>query len=239
MKQTLKDSLYAKIENVHPAHSFLQSIMQDATVYLFGGGVRDYLDDTLDISRDLDFVIESKSSKLDISKYIVDCECVSYSKNRFGGYKIVFANSLVFDVWNLEDTWAFKTNRLSMSAENLMESVYLNIDSLVYSVTTDTYLKGCDKLYSTMKKERQIDILYDETPFEHLNLLRALVLRKKYDMLLSERLKTKFNNLYASRGHEIIELLLDLELSHYNYPILSEHELRVELEAVKQDLSFR
>lgn len=236
MKRTLKDSLYAKIENVHTAYGFLQSIMQDATVYLFGGGVRDYLDDTLDISRDLDFVIESKSSKLDISKYIVDCEYVSYSKNRFGGYKIVFENNLVFDVWNLEDTWAFKTKRLQMSAENLMESVYLNIDSLVYSVNTGTYLKSCDELYSAIKRDRQIDILYDETPFEYLNLLRALVLRKKYDMLLSERLKTKLNEFYALYRSDTIKLLLELELSHYNSMILSERELQIELESANQEL---
>lgn len=167
------------MENVHTAYSFLQSIMQDATVYLFGG------------------------------------------------YKIVFENNLVFDVWNLEDTWAFKTKRLPMSAENLMKSVYLNIDSLVYSVNTDTYLKSCDELYSAIKRDRQIDILYDETPFEHLNLLRALVLRKKYDMLLSERLKTKFNEFYALYRRDTIKLLLELELSHYNSMILSERELQI------------
>lgn len=235
MKLTLKDSLHAKIRRVTPAYNFLQSILQDANVYLFGGGVRDYLDGMLDSSRDLDFVIESKSGRLDIGRYLENSGCTSYTKNRFGGYKIIFSDDLVFDVWNLEDTWAFKTRRLPTSAESLMDSVYLNIDGLVYSIASDTYLRHCDELYAAMRKKRRIDVVYDETPFEDLNLLRALVLKKKYDMLLSSRLKSKLYERYRQNQAEAVKRMLDLEVSHYGSSMLSKTELIYELESAKQE----
>lgn len=235
MKESLKEALILRIGKNHAAYLFLQNIMADSTVYLFGGGVRDYLDNTFATARDLDFVIVSNSKKtLDIKRYIPDSGEIIYTTNRFNGHKITFSRDLVFDIWNLEDTWAFKTNRIEASVENLMNSVYLNIDQLLYSVTADSYLKGCDEQYRLIKNAGKLDIIYEETPYEELNLLRALVYRKKYSMIFTEALKTKFYEHSAKNQTDMVEKLMELQLSHYHSIQIDKSEIIRELNNLKR-----
>jgi len=202
------------------------NILSDSTVYLFGGAIRDYLNGELDYSRDLDFVIDSGNGvSIDISKYIAGFTDVSYKTNRFNGYKIKFRNYIDIDIWNLNDTWAFKNDKLYPSAENLIKSVYLNIDALVYSLNQDIFLNNCDVKYSQIKKDRMLDIVFDETPYEELNLLRALVFHKKYSLFFSKILRKRLLHYYNSDQNIAVYRLMELQKEHYNTVLLNKYDL--------------
>jgi len=228
MKNSLKKDVLKKLENNSSAYTFITNLMADNTVYLFGGAIRDFFDNTLCSSRDLDFVVEAKQNqKLDISQYFHDFKDISYTKNRYEGYKVVFNDKLTIDIWNLADTWAFKNKKLYPSAENLMKSVYLNVDALVYSLNYEKFLNNCDVEYLQIKQKRILDIVYDETPYEDLNLLRALVFCQKYAFELSERLNNKMITYIGNHNHynDAIDNFIELQKSHYKTLLLERKDI--------------
>ena len=130
MKNMLIKSLYSKLKTDKDSYNFIMKLMNCYDLYLFGGGVRDLLNNSLEQVRDLDFVIKSKNNEeINLESYIPDN--ITFKKNRFNGYKIYFDN-LIIDIWDIKNTWAFKSNLLDDSVENLLDSVYLNIDALLY-----------------------------------------------------------------------------------------------------------
>jgi len=226
MSRNLTIEIIKKLKHNKSAYSFITNLMSDANVYLFGGAIRDFFDDRLDQSRDLDFVVEAKhNDSIDIQKYILDFTDVIYKKNRYDGYKINFENSVTMDIWNLNDTWAFRNYKLSPSPENLIKSVYLNVDALVYSLNYESFLENCDDIYFQVRKERILDIVFDETPYEGLNLLRALVFQKKYSLNLSEELKAKLLDYIKNNKNIAIDNFINIQMSHYNNIILNKNDL--------------
>ena len=170
MKNNLYECLICTLENNKLALEFLRAIMEKANLYLFGGAVRDYLDDDFVNFRDLDFVVEFTSSKdLRIHDFIAETNNTYYKTNRFNGYKICFDN-LHIDIWELNDTWAFKQNKLEATPENLIKSVFLNMDGLAYLLNENKYLQDCDKVYQRIKQSHYLDIVLDDNPFIELNL---------------------------------------------------------------------
>lgn len=237
MKNNLSKAILEKFECDSSAHTFLTNLMSDATVYLFGGAIRDFLDGRLDSSRDIDLVVESKDdrSNINIEEYLQSLEKISYKKNRYDGYKIIFSNFLTVDIWNLKDTWAFKTNKLAPSATNLMKSVYLNVDALVYSLNNNSFLNNCDFTYRDIIKNNLIDIIFEDTPYEDLNLLRALVFRKKYSLELSSKINYRLTNYIANNETSVIDSFLNLQISHYNEILLDQVELAHMLYHIEKD----
>ena len=221
MIKNLADAIKERFACDPKATEFLSEILSEASVYVFGGAVRDYLNKTFDTARDVDLVIESNNSnKVDIGYYLDYLNIVSFKKNRFNGYKVFFGN-LVVDIWNLQDTWAFQNTYLESSPENLMKSVYLNVDALVYSLNSNTYLENCNDLYS---KINVLDIVFDQTPYEELNLLRALVFKDRYSLNVSQILRDKINELLKGRKTSY-KLLKDLQNQHYNQILLDDKKL--------------
>lgn len=229
MSRELLDAINSHIKPNEPANCFLSQLMSVSWVYLFGGGVRDFLDGNFEEIRDLDFVVRSKSKYLvNIEKYIPKDKNIKFTKNRFGGYKIFF-DSLIIDIWNMEDTWLFKKHRIKISEENLINSVYLNIDALLYLLNKKEYLYDCDKNYIKIKKSKLLDIKSNKTPYEELNLLRALVFKKKYSLVLSNELKKQFKKYIKQDINAITKNFMDLQEEHYNRSILSKDTVYNEL----------
>lgn len=227
MKNTLREAVFNRVNDDLSASLFLTQLMSEANIYLFGGAVRDYLNGDINKARDLDFVLECKNvnSYIDIAMYIYGG--VKYTKNRFGGYKITFNNHLTIDIWNIQDTWAFKTNKLMTSPSNLLKTVYLNIDSLVYCLNTDKYIDNCDKNYYEIMKNGILDIVFEDNPQIELNLLRALVLRDKYKMKLSKKLKEVLFNYINLNKNTFIKTFLNLQEAHYKRVLLDESYLNI------------
>ena len=224
MKNILIKSLYSKLKTDKNSYNFIMNLMNCYDLYLFGGGVRDILNNNLEHVRDLDFVIKSKNNEeINLENYIPNN--ITFKKNRFNGYKIYFDN-LIIDIWDIKNTWAFKSNLLDDSVENLLDSVYLNIDSLLYYLNENKYVNNCDKTY---KKIKQLDIILEKTPCEKLNLLRAIIYKNKYSLKISNNLKKRFYNYVYEDNESLINDFMILQKEHYNHYIYTKQELIKEL----------
>jgi hypothetical protein len=224
---TLSDDLFSLLNRTHSTQAFINNICEDASVYLFGGSVRDYLENKFHSLRDLDFVVlANDGNKVEIERYIPEDQNIKVVKNRFDGYKVFFGNYLTIDIWNLADTWGIKEMQMSPNLENLAATVYLNIDALLYSVNTGAFINDCDKKYKFIKEtSNEIDILCETNPFEKLNLLRAIILQEKYKFLLSKKIRKKIVDYYANHKKKFVDELVKIQTEHYGEKLLSEQKL--------------
>ena len=194
--------------------SLIDFLCSNYKVIVFGGFVRDYLFKGEYNYRDVDIVVDIKSDilKTAIKKYI---EKAIISVNRFNGYKIQFENVSV-DLWALEDTWAIKHK--FFGKEQLLDTVYLNIDAYAYDLSTNTYIDNCN----IKPKPTEIDIRFAINPNENLNLIRCLVLSKKYKLQISTLLQKKLIHFVNAHGNN--NIIETLQIEHYGKIIIPTSE---------------
>ena len=236
MKQSLKTEILLKFDRTPESSQFLRGLMRDATVYVFGGVVRNFLDKNLNKARDIDLVLCSHNRrKINIPSYLGSK--VVYRKNRYDGYKIIFSEDFIVDVWNLQDTWAFKYKKTKLlpTVINLMKTVYLNIDALVYSLNRGVFLGGCDKHYRT--NIHSLDIIFPQNPYENLNLMRALIFHQEYSYAFSQVLINRFKNYIKGKGtmERAVQDLANVQLSHYHKLIIPEKELFILIKRIYKE----
>lgn len=219
--KTLYDEVLSQVCLDRQVELFIRDILKNANVYLFGGAVRDYLDNNFNNIRDFDFVVDFKDCNDTIETYINTG--IRYKKNRFNGYKLILQD-ISIDIWEMKETWAFKEKLLYPSVDNLLKSVFLNIDSVVYSMNEHYYIDSCDAKYRKIIKNRMLDVVLTETPQIELNLLRAMVLREKYRLDFSNNLKKIF--MKCMNFDEFPNKLVKLQDAHYGKQILDENSIR-------------
>lgn len=200
------------------AKKFFDEICDIFDIILFGGCVRDIVCGNITNWRDLDIVLCNKlSENNDLETVIIKMQRkfknVNVQKNRFDGYKIRF-QQLIFDLWMLEDTWAFKEGILIPTRYNLLKSVYLNIDAYAYDWHNRSFLDDCNK-----KKIHIIDIELEKSNNVLLNLIRAQFLGEKYGLPLSKRLLHEIEMERVKKNY--IENCEKIQLEHYGETVLN------------------
>ncbi|NUJ16627.1 hypothetical protein FKN04_08440 [Bacillus glycinifermentans] len=205
--------------------NFVEKLSETGELLFFGGAVRDIYIKNDQYPRDFDIAIKF-TDEMKFNNIINDYE---YYKNRFGGYKIK-VSGIDFDIWDLNNTWAFKNTNLKPSEENLAKSVYLNIDGIVYNFNSNCLY--ADLLKETLMKS-ELDVNLEKNPHVELNLLRALVFKRKYNLNLSNKLKRVFRYYVDStKENNLVNYLLELQLSHYKIEKISKEELENELQFI-------
>ena len=213
---TLYNEVISFIDKDEKIKSLMDSISRNANIYLFGGAVRDYLDSNFCHFRDLDFVIEFNDSNLSIENFLNDS--FKFKKNHFNGYKFM-SKYYCIDIWELKDTWAFRENLYPITIENLFKTVYFNVDKVIYSMTTQTYVNDCNIAYEEIMKNKILDVVLTNNPMIELNLLRAIKICQKYDMDISDKLKSIF--IEQLQDESFISKLQFFQQSHYGEDALS------------------
>ena len=159
-------------------------------IIVFGGAVRDIVYGKMYNIRDIDLVIypiderDYKNQDNILDSIIRKNYRNFYQMNRFGGYKIIGCD-INIDIWLLKNTWAFKQKILPVSTENLLKSVYLNVDAYAWDYNRKFFLS------ESRPSNKAIDIVLEENPCEYLNLIRAVQFSYKYDMEISDQIKEK------------------------------------------------
>lgn len=227
LKTSLKSEIFDLLSNYPETKEFINHLSEIGELLFFGGSVRDYYvyNSYNNMPRDFDIAIKLESRQELIFERFV--EEYSYTKNRFGGYKVVIEN-IEFDLWNFKNTWAFKENKLSTEEENLVKSVYLSIDGIAYNFNKD---KLYDEELRTTFSNKQIDIVLKDNPQKDLNLLRALIFRKRYELDFSVELKQEYLR-SIELNENYVEKLYQLQFSHYHNERLTRNEVRVEIENI-------
>ncbi|HDP5849372.1 TPA: hypothetical protein P6W17_002321 [Staphylococcus aureus] len=224
----IKNQLTSLLEKDSDTLKFIDDLTNVGDLLFFGGSVRDIFlyPENPPIPRDFDIAINFKNK----SKFNLITKKYSNKLNRFGGFKFKIG-TIEFDVWDLENTWAFKNTNLKASEENLAKSVYLNIDGIVYNYNKSILY---DELFRSSIECRVLDINLQENPQEKLNLLRALVFKEKYKKVykfsFSHNLKNKFQSHLVGETTKLSDELYNLQKTHYKSNYLSKNKIKCELE---------
>lgn len=115
-------SLEMRLKNYIIKHFYPAYTISDlAPIYLLGGGIRDLI--CAKKPKDLDFVVLGKEN-MDFVLDILDKYGITFSLNRFGGFKINYKGTMV-DLWLSDD---------------LFSSMQYNIDGLYYDLNNDSLM---------------------------------------------------------------------------------------------------
>lgn len=212
----LKDVILSYLCKYPPAKCLLEQIGEIGKIYFIGGVLREFRDyNTIHQVRDIDIVVDTD----DRVKFEKICEKYNASRNYFQGYKLV-CSGLIMDVWRLDDTWAYKNNLVDFDVNckiaQLQKTVFLNIDGIVYDLNGD---KWYDDNYQDAMRSKILDVVLKDNPAVPLNVMRAMVLKNKYNMVYSESLK-QIICAYIAAGGSPVELM-QIQLRRYNKEILS------------------
>lgn len=165
---------------------------------LYGrGGFRSDIDLVIDWSRQ-DLIDALKSLRI---------EQVSF--NRLGGIRFHY-NSLDFDIWCVQDTWAFKNRMVAYEdTHSLLKTTLMSWDSVLYDVkkkrviSTENYL---DDLH-----ERRLELVLRATPNQVGSIIKIL--------------RTIYNKRVQVVGPLLCDYLLQ-SLQAHSYETLRQYEYR-------------
>lgn len=224
----MKDSIYSYLSKCPPALEFFKYLENVGDIYLIGGVLREFRDYGKIINlRDVDIVVNIKNDSLWndlLEKY-------EFRINRFGGYKL-YCKDLLVDTWKIEETWAFRNNIIKCNEKEyvkyLPETVFLNIDSIVYDWKQQIWY---DNLYKKAMNTKILDVVLSKNPELILNIVRAFILKERYNMEFSEQLKkiiknqcNKFENLY-----DFSHIIYSEQIRRYKKEILNIDNIKKQL----------
>lgn len=106
--------------------------------------------------------------------------------------------------------------------------MFLNIDSIVYNLNTENYY---DEKYELAMNTKELDIVLEENPYIELNLLRAILFKRKYSMKFSARLKNILNK-FVHSNNNYLDIMEELQKSHYNSIKINKNELKNEINSI-------
>ena len=221
----MKQIIYEHLEKCPPALELFRKLERYGNLYLIGGVLREFKDHgCIQELRDIDIVVDTlkkENCKAMLSEYEPQI-------NTFGGYKISCLD-LIVDIWFLDETWAYREKIMDCPpeqyGERLTDTVFLNIDGIAYNWNSEKWEE--DKYRESMNL-REIDIVLEQNPQVKLNIIRAMVLRKRYDFTFSERLKTIILE-QKSSSDDLQQELYHIQKKRYKKDILSFDEIGEEL----------
>ncbi len=137
-------------------------------------------------------------------------------QTRFGGLKLKRVN-WQFDVWPLEETYAFKENGIrSPTFEDLPTTTFFNVESIAMEVWPK---RGCPrKIFSSDDQffrgviNRTIEINREQNPFPELCVVRAIVMAANLKWKIGPRLLLYL----AEHGHTMTTATFEgIQVKHY------------------------
>ena len=181
-----------KIRDSNPIfNEFLLSILVENTGYVVGGFLRDIINNRE--SRDIDIVFDISQEKLIA---LLEVSNLSYKVNRMSGVKILL-NEFEADIWTIKNNWAFKSKVVKKNDEYILESLadgcFYNYDSLVINIHKGTVnVKNYNCFVDSKKLDilRKADVYKNRNPTWEANILRALYIKKLYNVDFSDNCLT-------------------------------------------------
>ena len=202
--------------------SLLSSLSAMGELAIFGGAIRDIvISPNLQRFRDIDIVV----SVLSNDELLPVFHNLQFRRTRFGGFHCIL-EGVCLDVWALGATWAFKEGLLRIDIENLPRSTFLSIDAIAVTLADR---KLYEYRFFESIKEKTIDIVLEKNPFPALCVLRSLVLRRKYDFIYSNSLRTYIRDFW-NRSKDPLAVLDETQVSHYGERVMSKQQIKQEIE---------
>lgn len=195
--------------------------LRGTEAFIFGGLIGEILRHrTRATPRDVDIVV----ADLPIAEIQKRFRFGANRINRFGGLAVTLGK-WKFDVWPLDNTWAFKEGLVAAPyVSNLPRTTFLNIEAVAVELFPGAagrrvFDGGCFEAWH----KRCLDINLEENPDPSRAALRALFSAFKYDFQISPRLSS-----YIIKHTERAAPsdLTEMEIKHFGYRRFGGEELR-------------
>lgn len=225
MEYNIQNEIKRYLQEYPPALEVFNNLLEIGDVYAIGGLPREYMDNgAIKTLRDADFSIYIKDQSL-WDKLL---NKIPHKINQFGGHKFQCKEFFV-DIWDVKNTWAFKNNIIRITDqkyfENLSQSVFLNMDAIVYDITNNRWNKS---IYEDAMERKVLDIVLKENPFVELNILRAMILRRKYEMVYADTLKNIICE-YSKNNDDFAEKIMNIQKKRYKNNVLEKEMVQEEI----------
>lgn len=167
------------------ALTFLCMLSRYGETVIFGGFLRNLsLEQTKFFSSDIDIVIKTKEREQVIS-FLKNYNSI---QNKFGGYRILNKTELNYDIWFLEDTWAFRKKIIKYSPDfnTLPLTTFFSMDSILYQTK-------CNKIIMTDQcakdlRTKTLDIELEECSNEISAFVRSIYLSNIFNLNIGSKL---------------------------------------------------
>lgn len=136
---------------------------------------------------------------------------------------------MIIDIWSLDETWAYKNQIIKCKPSNYVEhltsTVFLNIDAIVYDMKNNIWY---DSEYREAMQSKVLDVLLECNPEVPLNIIRAIVLKRRYSMTYSSKLKRIIREEMNAKEN-FLDILMSIQMRRYKREILSRELIENEL----------
>lgn len=187
----------------------LMNLEKFGDLILLGGAIRDIAIFNKN-PRDYDIIVDSFSESLEKA-----LQGFTYSVNRFGGYKLQISH-YEFDIWSIKNNWAFREKLLETKAENIIKGTFYNVDSLIIKLNDNYY--DFDYFNEAIESNKLDIVLEDDVielnPTPEINVVRALWLKKQWNLDFSDRVKDYIYK-WRLRTENPYTALKDAEMKHF------------------------
>ncbi|KKC24754.1 hypothetical protein WP12_17250 [Sphingomonas sp. SRS2] len=166
----------------------VSALSELADVYIFGGLLRDLaLEGVASFESDVDIVIRPFDVQI-FQKWAMES---GFKLNKFGGFRLV-RDRWLFDVWELDRTWAFlQDTSIPRTKYTLIDTTFFNWDAIVYDIRANQIIVG--QSYFENISQLRLEINFEPNPNPLGALVRCLKTLKNYRAKTGPRL-TEFVN---------------------------------------------
>ena len=178
---------------------------------VLGGAFRAALDSSYSL-RDIDLIYKTDFSI--VLNYLSENN-IKFKKNSFDGLKFNLDN-IQFDVWDIENHFAFKNNYYKLSFKNVCKTTFLNYDSIMYDFTNQ--ILYCED-YQTCINSKVLDLvggwkLNNNNPNRPLSICKIFEIKKEKKLSLSNKTKKYIRKYISFYGNNIKDCLCALRNSY-------------------------
>lgn len=188
------------------ARAFIDTLAKQTHVWIFGGMIRDIgLYGRGGFTSDIDLVIDW--SREELIKTLNTLNIQEIERNKLGGVRFHYHN-LDFDIWCIQDTWAFRERIVEFEDLNsLLKTTLMSWDSVLYDVKAKSVISSDNYLYDLHR--RRLELVLQDTPNELGSVIRIL--------------RTIYNKRVQILGPQICDYLRQ-SLEAYSYESLRQYE---------------
>jgi hypothetical protein len=211
-----------------PILQVLQDLKQtDVQAVLFGGTLRSLLvsrlfERRLGRPRDIDVVVLGAP----LSELEKRFNGIIARHTRFGGLKLQ-NGCWHFDVWPLEETWAFKNDKVVARFEDLPSTTTFNLEAIAVEVWSKdgkprALFSGHDQFFHGILS-KTLELNRTDSPFPELTVVRAVIMASELRFKIGPCLGAYIAEIATTLSETAID---EIQENHYGYSRITGHTLK-------------
>jgi hypothetical protein len=208
----------------------------DVRAVLFGGTLRSLLVSRLferrfGRPRDIDVVVLG----VPLAELERRFNGITARHTRFGGLKLQ-NGYWHFDVWPLEETWAFRKDKAVARFEDLPSTTTFNLEAIAVEVWSKdgkprALFSGHDQFFQGILT-RTLELNRTDSPFPELTVVRAVIMASELGFRIGPYLGAYIAEIAPTLNEKAIE---EIQAHHYGYSRMTGHTLK----EIVQEISRR